>query len=69
MIGIEMELPKACENCPCSYWIQSGQYEGLLMCNVLEYTGQDLPKAAYLVDMGSRPEQCPMKELKFALVK
>ena len=37
MLMIDIPEPKTCEECPCSYWIRSGEYEGLLMCNALEF--------------------------------
>ena len=35
MVTIDMPMPERCADCPCSYWIQSGEYEGLMMCNAL----------------------------------
>ena len=69
MIVVDMPMPKNCEDCPMSYWIWSGGYEGLMMCNALEFRermklrelAEDITKN-YLVDSSSdkRPEGCPI---------
>lgn len=69
MIGIDMKLPHNCANCPCSYWIQSGEFEGKLMCNVMEYKAElDSIGKNYLVDelKKERPDNCPMEEIKIS---
>ena len=65
MILIDMPMPEKCRECPCAYWIMSGEYEGLLMCNALEWrdgSRQDVRKA-FLVEewANKRPEKCPIK--------
>ena len=69
MVLMDMPMPENCEDCPCSYWIQSGNYEGLLMCSVMEFRdrlvfrepGEDI-MANYLVDdyKDERPLVCPI---------
>lgn len=36
MIGIDIQMPPSCTACPLSYWVQSGDYQGNLMCNGIE---------------------------------
>lgn len=63
MIGIEMEMPDRCENCPCSYYIRSGAYKDRLICEVLEKTAPGKPAEWYLVkENQERPKKCPMHE-------
>lgn len=74
MIVVDMPMPQNCEDCPMSYWIRSGEYEGMMMCNALEFResmklrepAEDITKN-YLVDSrpDKRPEGCPIiKEVK-----
>ncbi|MBO5959311.1 MAG: hypothetical protein J6Q65_04230 [Lentisphaeria bacterium] len=58
MIRIDIPLPETCEECPCSYWIQSGADAGKLMCNALEFAGNP----DNLVEEGApdRPDGCPI---------
>ena len=68
MIGINIPLPKRCIDCPCSYWIQSGDYEGMLMCQAIEYTlpinGLDRTGECIVDEWADkRPNDCPMFEL------
>ena len=37
MIKIDIPMPEKCMDCPCSYWIRSGEYEDMLLCNALEF--------------------------------
>ena len=32
MIRIQIPMPKNCLDCPMSYWVRTGKYEGMLMC-------------------------------------
>lgn len=66
MIMIDMPLPDRCINCPCSYWIQSGEYAGMLMCEAIEYrfgfrgldrTGECIVSESML----RRPDNCPIR--------
>ena len=69
MILMDIPMPGKCEDCPCSYWIQSGNYEGLMMCSareardrlVFREPGVDMT-AQYLVDerKNERPPNCPI---------
>lgn len=71
MIGLDIELPGNCADCPCSYWIKSGEYEGRLMCNALEYRDRNKGKGEYIVDEWAdiRPDKCPMYELIISVIK
>lgn len=62
MIRIDIPAPKNCEDCPCSYFIQHGEYEGMMLCNVMEIQKTDY--ALCLVDevAEERPEDCPIIE-------
>lgn len=71
MIGLEMAMPKNCRECPCSYYIRTGAYEGDLICEVLEYISLEKGinvengPGAFLVDglQNNRPAGCPMREI------
>jgi len=72
MIGMDMTMPKNCRECPCSYYIRTGAYEGDLICEVMEYISLikgtiDVKNGpgAFLVDglRNDRPAGCPLKEL------
>ena len=65
MIAIKMRMPKYCEDCPCSYWVQSGDYEGMLMCQAieanLEMNGLNRTGECIVDQWPDRkPENCPM---------
>ena len=63
MLMMDMPLPQSCENCPCSYWVQTGPNAGQLICEAMESNG----KKDIVVDWGrskKRPPKCPIiKEL------
>lgn len=67
MIGIEIPMPEYCEECPCSYYVRSGKYEGRLMCQALEFKETRMgirrfDKGGYMAkerDWG-RPQKCPI---------
>ena len=49
MIIVDVNIPANCVECPMSHWIQSGKFEGMLMCNALEYKdGSGAPDAEYI---------------------
>lgn len=69
MVRIDMPMPENCADCPCSYWIQSGSYEGLMMCQAMEARDRmTLRESAgdmtenYLVNEWdeNRPINCPI---------
>ena len=70
MITIDIPMPENCADCPLSYWIQSGNYEGLMMCQAMEARERALVlrepvediTAKYLVDENAeeRPGGCPI---------
>ena len=67
MVGLNMDLPECCVDCPCSHWIQSGPLEGMLMCEALETIKPDQDKSRYLVDeYMDRPDKCPMFVIYYA---
>lgn len=72
MILIDIEMPKRCVDCPCAYWIQTGEYQGMLMCNVLEYKAGDkaADKGRFIVnEYEDRPVRCPMFDMAGVAVK
>ena len=66
MIVIDMPMPQNCLDCPCSYTIRTGEYEGFMMCNALEFkdtsTGfrEELSKYFVVEQARHRPENCPI---------
>lgn len=56
MILMDIPMPESCEDCPCSYWIRSGEQEGRLMCSAIEFREQEI----VLVDEG-KPARCPIR--------
>ena len=68
MIGLDMTMPANCRNCPCSYYIRTGDLEGRLMCEAMEYIDMNRGAKGCLVDenMNSRPGSCPLKEITVA---
>lgn len=67
MVKLDIDLPETCEECPCSYWIQTGRNAGKLMCNAIEFreikrTGE-YPENCVLVDKASKPGDCPMSDI------
>lgn len=71
MIQIDIPMPKNCDECPISYYIQSGEFEGRLMCNALEFRESSKFRESsshilenYLVNEWDeeRPKKCPLKD-------
>ena len=70
MIVMDIQEPTKCEECPCSYWITSGEYEGQLMCNAMEFKHQtefketdgfhEYMRKYFIVQEDHRPENCPI---------
>lgn len=65
MIAVDMKLPERCADCPCSYWIRSGDYEGMLMCPImeskLENNGIDRTGKCIVNEFDEkRPADCPI---------
>lgn len=74
MIGIDMQMPDKCCQCPMSYWIQSGEHEGELMCNIVERQlverqCPDLEQCIVDEWASVRPDNCPLIDLSLRLVK
>jgi len=68
MIAIKIPLPDSCKNCPCSYWVTSGDYEGMLMCQAMEMNlpenGIDRTGKCIVNEWAEkRPEDCPILEV------
>ena len=61
-----MPMPKNCEDCPCSYYVQTGEYEGAMICNAMEFKAnsqgfrEELSKYFVVVE-DHRPDNCPMR--------
>ena len=67
MIGMNMDLPECCADCPCSYWVRSGEYEGMIMCEALETIEPSHDKGRYIVnEYEKRPDKCPMFMICYA---
>ena len=65
MILMDIPEPKKCDDCPCSYVIMTGEYEGLMMCNAMEFkrtqAGFREELARYFVTPEDhRPDGCPI---------
>ena len=70
MVVVDMPMPEKCADCPLSYCISSGNYEGLIMCSAMEAKERRLMlrepvediTARYLVDeyAEKRPGDCPI---------
>ena len=69
MIMMDIPEPKTCEDCPCSYWILTGEYEGQMMCNAMEFKAnhsgfrEELSKFFVIVE-NHRPENCPISNME-----
>ena len=66
MIMMDIPEPKTCEDCPCSYMILTGEYEGLMMCNAMEFKAHSArfheEVSRYFVTADDhRPEWCPIR--------
>ena len=65
MIELDMKMPANCRECPCSYYIRTGDLEGRMMCEAMEYIDFERGAKGCLVDdnRNDRPANCPMKEI------
>ena len=71
MVKLDIPRPEHCEECPCSYWVKTGEYEGRLMCEAMEYRdifGMKEPVCdyeSYMLEEGAKapPESCPMTDV------
>ena len=68
MILMDIPEPRTCEDCPCAYWIRGGKYEGMLMCNAMEFKTrserefrEDISHYFLVAPEAHRPEGCPIK--------
>lgn len=65
MILIDIPMPGNCGDCPCSYYVQTGDYEGMMICNAQEFKEnaagfrEDLSEY-FVVANDHRPESCPI---------
>ena len=65
MIVMDIPMPQNCLDCPCSYYVQTGEYEGAMICNAMEFkqnsTGfrEEISKF-FVVAENHRPENCPI---------
>ena len=65
MIAIDMPMPHNCETCPCSYYVQTGEYEGAMICNAMEFKANSAGfreelSQYFVVASNHRPENCPI---------
>ena len=66
MVIVDMPMPANCEDCPCSYYVQTGEYEGAMICNAMEFKANSLGfreelSKYFVVAEGHRPSGCPIK--------
>lgn len=65
MIVIDIPMPETCMECPCSYWIQSGEHEDMMLCNALEFkmraTQSQIKRCLVDEYATRRPKRCPIK--------
>ena len=65
MIVMDIPMPQNCLDCPCSYYVQTGEYEGAMICNAMEFkqnrTGfrEEISKF-FVVAENYRPGNCPI---------
>ena len=59
--GDFIPLPKKCLLCPFMYYILSGKYEGMVMCQAMESRGIRLPGSLIDEHEPTRPANCPIK--------
>ena len=65
MIVMDIPMPDKCDDCPCSYFIQTGLYEGMMMCNAMEFKRtqagfrEELTRYFVMPD-DHRPDGCPI---------
>ena len=68
MIMIDIPEPKICDECPCSYWIRSGEYEGRLMCQAMEFASRTEGinhTGKWVVDPDLIPDNCPIRREQY----
>lgn len=63
MIAIDMPMPRACRDCPCSHLIQAGDLDGRMMCGAMEYSKPWMDRCFYLVDEYKKRPDCPMVKI------
>jgi len=66
MILMDIPEPKKCEDCPCSYVIMTGEYEGLMMCNAMEFKAHqggfhETVSKYFVAPEDHRPDGCPIR--------
>ena len=70
MILMDIPEPRTCDDCPCSYWIQTGEYEGQMMCNAMEFKAnhsefrESISRYFIVAPEAHRPEGCPIKMVR-----
>ena len=66
MIVMDIPEPKTCEDCPCFYQIRTGEWEGMTMCNAMEYKDissgfrKELSRY-FVIAEDHKPEGCPIR--------
>ena len=65
MIVMDIPMPQNCLDCPCSYYIQTGDYAGVMMCNAMEFKSNSAGfrgeiSKFFVVAENHRPNSCPI---------
>ena len=65
MIMIDMPMPANCETCPCSYYVMTGEFEGQMICNAMEFKSNSAGfrgeiSKFFVVAENHRPVNCPI---------
>ena len=61
-IEVDIPLPKRCLSCSFLYYIFTGEYAGMTMCQAMESKGMMLPDCLIDEWETNRPANCPIKE-------
>ena len=65
MIILDVPMPECCEECPCSYYVLTGEYEGKMICNAMEFKDtsaglrEELARYFVMAD-DHQPDNCPI---------
>ena len=65
MIGIDIEMPKKCNDCPCAYFTE-GASSDYCQINMQDFDDECAGKTIYGIKNGiyKKPKWCPLVELK-----
>ena len=66
-------MPADCGECPCSYYVQTGAHEGMMICEAIEAKLKEEEDAVEMSIVeefpGERPEKCPIIGTTVRIVK